>query len=106
MRLPIPHRVRSPASVADAPAVSVDRLGNLRLVWHAKADGPFRLYTSVLSDGEATLSEPAEIAAPAGKAKNPATAVAADGTVYLAWEQDNEEVYVLPLPAPTQQASR
>jgi len=100
------REVHPGADVADAPALTVDPQGNVRLVWHAKAGGGFRLYTAVSGDAGKTLSAPAEIAAPDGKAKNPATAVANDGTVYLAWEQENEEVYVIPLPAPASTASR
>jgi hypothetical protein len=94
------------ASIADAPALTVDKAGNVRLVWHAKAGGEFRLYTATSTDQGKSLSPPAEVAAPTGKARNPATAVAADGTVYLTWEHDNEEVYVTALPAPSPVARR
>ncbi len=100
------REVHPGASVADAPALTVDSLGNVRLVWHAKVDEGFRLYTAVSGDAGDTLSAPAEIAAPEGKAKNPATAVAPDGTVYVTWEHENEEVFVIPLPSPASAASR
>ena len=100
------QQVHQEAAVADAPALTVGPQGDVRLVWHAKTDEGFRLFTSVSVDRGATLSAPAEIPAPPGKARNPATAVGADGAVYLAWEQENEEVYVVPLPAPPRAASR
>jgi hypothetical protein len=98
--------VHPAADVADAPALSVDANGVVRLVWHAKVGAPHRLYTSVSIDNGTALSEPVELATPAGKSKQPATAVATDGTVYVTWEQENEEVFVIDLPAPTAQASR
>jgi hypothetical protein len=56
------------------------------------------LFTAVSQDGGETLSEPVEIATPPGSSKDPVTAVATDGTVYLAWQQENEEVFVTSLP--------
>ncbi len=94
------QQVHPDASVADAPALTVDAANRVRLVWHAKAGGAFRLYTSVSMDSGATLSKPAEIVMPAGKARYPATVVAEDGTVVVVWEHDNEEVLVTTLPPP------
>jgi hypothetical protein len=96
--------VHPAAAVADAPALSVDNRGNVRLVWHAKVGAPHQLYTSVSTNNGATLSEPAALDTPAGKSMRPATAVAANGTVYVTWEQENEEVFILALPAPDTQA--
>ncbi len=94
------QQVHPAAAMADAPALTVDGNGNVRLVWHAKVDGERRLYTSTSTDGGATLSAPVEIASPAGKSMHPASAVAGNGTVYVTWEQENEEVFVTALPAP------
>ena len=79
-------------------------LGNIRLVWHAKLDGPRRLFTSVSVDRGESISAPVEIATPGGKSAYPETAVAADGTVYVAWQQENEEVFVTALPPPASMA--
>ena len=49
-------------------------------------------------DHGAAFSSPVELPTPAGNSFWPASAVAADGTVYVTWQQQNEEVYVLPLP--------
>jgi len=94
------QQVHAQAAIADAPALSVDSNGDVRLVWHAKTDGDRRLYTAVSTDGGASLSAPAEVATPAGKSMHPASAVAADGSVFVTWQQENEEVFVIRLPAP------
>ncbi len=93
-------QVHAAADLADAPALTVDAAGNIRLVWHAKVGDARRLYTATSVDQGATLSAPVEVASPAGKSMHPASAVAADGTVYVTWEQENEEVFVIRLPAP------
>jgi hypothetical protein len=98
--------VHPAAAISDAPALTVDAMGNVRLVWHAKVDGPRRLYTTVSVDNGASLATPVEVATPPGKSGLPATAVAGDGTVYVTWEQDNEEVFVTSLPAPVRVASQ
>ncbi len=96
------QQVHPDAAYSDAPALTVDAMGNARIVWHAKVDGPRRLYTSVSTDGGKTLSAPVEVATPAGTSALPATTVAKDGTVFLTWQQENEEVFVISLPAPTE----
>lgn len=94
------RQVHPAAGYSDAPAMTVDDAGVVRIVWHAKVGGPRRLFTSVSVDGGETLSEPVEVATPEGKSAYPATAVAPDGTVYVAWQQENEEVFIAPLPSP------
>lgn len=39
------------AGYSDAPALTLDENGAVRIVWHAKVDGPRRLYTAVSTDG-------------------------------------------------------
>jgi len=99
------QQVHPDAAYSDAPALTVDATGNIRLVWHAKLNGPRRLFTAVSFDGGESISEPVEIATPAGKSAYPETAVAADGTVYVAWQQENEEVFVTALPPSDNMAS-
>jgi hypothetical protein len=95
------QRVHPDAPYSDAPAVTVDNTGTVRIVWHAKVDGPQRrLFTAITQDDGETLSVPAEVATPDGSSAYPVTAAADDGTVYVAWQQENEEVFVTSLPAP------
>lgn len=94
------RQVHPAAPYSDAPALTVDGLGKVRIVWHAKVGGPRRLFTAVSIDGGVRLSEPEELATPAGTSAYPATAVATDGSVWVAWQQENEEVFVMPLAAP------
>jgi hypothetical protein len=88
------------AAYSDAPALTADADGTARIVWHASVGGARRLYTSVSTDGGASLTPPVEIATPAGASMLPASAVADDGTVFVTWQQENEEVFVIGLPAP------
>lgn len=94
------RQVHANAPYSDSPALTVDHSGIVRLVWHAKTDGPRRLFTAVSGDAGETLSTPIELATPEGTSAYPATDVAANGTVYVAWQQENEEVFVTSLPAP------
>ena len=92
-------QVHTAAPYSDAPALSVDHYGVVRIVWHAKVGGPRRLFTSVSVDAGKTLSEPLELVTPDGTSAYPATDVAADGSVYVTWQQQNEEVFVMSIPA-------
>jgi len=94
------RQVHVAAGYSDAPALTIDGAGALRLVWHAKTGGPRRLFTAVSVDAGETLSAPVEIATPEGTSAYPAADVAADGTVWVAWQQENEEVFVTALAAP------
>jgi len=92
------RQVHAAAPYSDAPALTVDGARTIRLIWHAKVDGPRRLFTAVSIDAGDTLSVPMELATPAGASAYPATDVAADGAVFVAWQQENEEVFVMALP--------
>jgi len=93
------RQVHSAAPYSDAPTMTVDDAGTVRIVWHAKTGGPRRLFTAVSVDGGETLSEPVELETPAGTSAYPATAFTGN-TVWVTWQQENEEVFVLSLPAP------
>jgi hypothetical protein len=92
------QQVHPEAGYSDAPALTVDKQGHARLVWHAKVDGPRRLFTAVSTDGGETLSKANELATPAGTSAFPASAITSSGTVFVTWQQENEEVFVLQLP--------
>jgi len=91
------------APYSDAPEMTVGPNGLLRIVWQAKADGktggPRRLYTAESRDQGVALSAPVEIPTPTGNSAYPASTVAPDGTVYVTWEQEGEEVFVTRLVA-------
>jgi len=93
------RQIHPAAPYSDAPTMTVDDAGAVRIVWHAKTGGPRRLFTAVSVDGGETLSEPVELATPAGTSAYPATAFVGN-TVWVTWQQENEEVFVLSLPAP------
>lgn len=88
------------APYSDAPEMALARDGTLRIIWQAKTDGPRRLYLSESADGGANLSAPTMLAAPDDhNAANPATDIGADGTLFVAWEQGSEKVFVMGLAA-------
>ena len=99
------QQVHPEAPYSDAPEMTVDAEGNLRIVWHAKVSEGRRLFTSESTDGGTALSAAIEINTPPGTSAYPTTDVAADGTVYVAWQQENEEVFVTALPAATRSAA-
>jgi hypothetical protein len=85
------------APYSDAPELTVGPDGALTVVWQAKTGGPRRLFAARSTDQGATLSAPAEVPTPAGNSAYPASAVAPDGTVWVTWEQEGEQVFVAPL---------
>ncbi len=99
------RQIHPEVAYADAPELTVGPEGRLRLVWQAKIDGARRLFTAESTDHGATFSAAEEIATPPGSSLTPATAVSPQGTVYVVWQQTNEEVYVTALPAAARLAS-
>jgi hypothetical protein len=91
-------RVHPGAAYSDAPEMTVAPDGRIRLVWQAKVDGPRRLFTAESLDHGGVFSAPLELPTPAGNSFWPATAAGPDGTTYVTWQQDNEEVFLLALP--------
>ncbi len=100
------RQVHPEAPYSDAPALEVAPDGAVHIVWQAKIGGPRRLFTARSSDGGQTLTAPVEIEAPPGNAANPATALDGDGTLYVAWEQDSQTIFVLPRPTQSAVAAR
>ena len=93
------QQVHPEAVYSDAASLAVDDMGNVRIVWHAKINGLRRLFTSVSLDEGQSFSLPVEMNIPDGKSQFPATAVGIDGTVYVIWEHENEEVFITSLPS-------
>ncbi len=84
-----PQPMHPTATMSDAPVLALAG-GTLHAFWHAKTDGPRRLFTRSSTDGGVTFSEPRVVPTPEGAAQLPAVAVRADGTVQLAWQQGTE----------------
>ena len=100
MRFLPPQKIHPEAAVSDSPAMA--SIGDTLLAaWHAKVDGPRRIfYRFSLDGGENFL--PVQ-ALPTGEASvgYPALATTPDGRFVLAW-QENEVIQVMYLEAPWQ----
>jgi len=92
-------QIHREAALADAPQVTVAPDGAIQLVWHAKIDGPKRLFASVSTDAGQSFSVPEELPTPRGSSAYPATAVAGDGRQFVVWQQEGEQIYVTSTPS-------
>lgn len=80
--------VHPQASVSDAPALVLAR-GEPLLAWHAKTQGPRRVFwRSATRDGQWGAVQ--ELEAPAGTAQYPALAARPDGRVQIVWQQGEQ----------------
>jgi hypothetical protein len=81
-----PYAAHPGAQVSDAPALAVS--GQRVLVaWHAKTDGPRRVFYRTLDASGAALGAPVELAAGEGMTQTPVLAARRDGRVQIAWQQ-------------------
>ena len=100
MRFFPPQKIHPEAAVSDSPAMA--SIGNTLLAaWHAKVDGPRRIFYRFSLDGGETFL-PVRVL-PTGEASvgYPALATTPDGRFVLAW-QENEVIQVMHLDAPSQ----
>jgi hypothetical protein len=74
------------AAVSDAPSIATNGRVVL-LAWHAKLDGPRRVFHRLYDLSGNPLSPVREIAAQPGPAQSPAVAVRPDGDFQIAWQQ-------------------
>lgn len=74
------------AAVSDAPSIATNGRVVL-LAWHAKLDGPRRVFHRLYDLSGNPLSQVREIAAQPGPAQSPAVAVRPDGDFQIAWQQ-------------------
>ena len=84
-------RVNSSASTHDHPATAVDSAGDLWVVWEREgADGKGAVYIAKRPAGETAFEADMEVnpQVESGDRRNPAIAIAADGTIYVAYEED------------------
>ncbi len=82
------------AQVSDAPALSLVAGDRAMIAWHAKTDGPRRIYYRTLDAAGAPIGAPVALASGEGTAQNPALATRPDGRAQLAWQQD-DRIYTL-----------
>lgn len=82
----VPYAVHPGALVSDAPSLAI--VGDRVVVaWHAKTDGPRRVFYRLLGSDGAALGAPVELATGEGTAQAPAVAARRDGRVQIAWQQ-------------------
>ena len=91
-------QIHRDALLADAPQLTVAPDGAVQMVWHAKIDGPRRIFFSVSADAGQSFSAPEELPTPAGSSAYPATAVASDGRQFVVWQQEGEEIHISSTP--------
>lgn len=81
-----PYAAHPGAQVSDAPALAA--VGQRVLVaWHAKTEGPRRVFYRTLDADGSALGAPVELATGEGSTQTPALAARADGRAQIAWQQ-------------------
>lgn len=81
-----PYAAHPGAQVSDAPALAT--VGKRVLVaWHAKTEGPRRVFYRTLDANGTALGAPVELAAGEGSTQAPALAARPDGRAQIAWQQ-------------------
>ncbi len=93
-----PLAVQPGALVTDAPALTLTQGGAL-LAWHAKVDGPRRVYYRALDARGAFAGPVAALTEGDATSQNPALSSRPDGRVQVAWQQD-ERIYTSAIAAP------
>ena len=99
MRFLPPQKIHPEAAISDSPAMA--SIGDTLLAaWHAKVDGPRRIFIASLWMEEKLFTR---AGASHGEASvgYPALATTPDGRFVLAW-QENEVIQVMYLDAPSQ----
>ncbi|MDP2322475.1 MAG: sialidase family protein, partial [Gammaproteobacteria bacterium] len=76
------------AAVSDAPTVAGAPNGTVIVAWHGKTGDGRRIYLRGSTDGGVSFSPVTELPAPAGIAAYPELDMAADGSAWLAWQQE------------------
>lgn len=93
-----PRAVQPDALVTDAPAIALTRDGAM-IAWHAKVDGPRRVYYRALDARGAFVGPVTALTDGDATSQNPALAGRADGRVQVAWQQD-DRIYTTAISAP------
>lgn len=83
-----PLPVQPGALVTDAPAIALTGDGAL-IAWHAKVDGPRRVYYRALDARGAYAGPVSALTEGEASSQNPALATRRDGRVQVAWQQED-----------------
>ena len=95
-----PQKIHPEAAVSDSPAMA--SIGETLLAaWHAKVDGPRRIYYRFSLDGGENFLPVQALSTGEASVGYPAVATTPDGRFVLAW-QENEVIQVMYLDAPRQ----
>lgn len=89
--------VHAAASVSDAPSVAAQPQGAL-LAWHAKTDGPRRVFYRLLALDGSPIGDVRELDAGPGTTQAPVVAARPDGQFQIVWQQ-GERIMTAVLPA-------
>ena len=93
-----PQKIHPEAAVSDSPAMA--SIGETLLAaWHAKVDGPRRIYYRFSLDGGENFLPVQALSTGEASVGYPAVATTPDGRFVLAW-QENEVIQVMHLDAP------
>lgn len=76
------------AAVSDAPAIATNGK-NVLVAWHAKLDGPRRVFYRIFDLKGAPQTPIREVDAPPGNAQSPVVVAGADGKYRIAWQQSD-----------------
>ena len=80
------------AAVSDAATVASAPNGTVFVAWHGKTDGGRRVFVRASTDGGVSFSPVTALPAPPGTAAYPELDIAPDGSAWLAWQQEQEQV--------------
>ncbi len=90
-----PYAAHPGALVSDAPAV-VAVGARVLVAWHAKTEGPRRVFYRALDANGVAVGGPVELAAGEGMTQTPALAARKDGRAQIAWQQ-GDRIYTTAL---------
>jgi hypothetical protein len=90
------QRLTWASGVSEDPAMAVDSIGSLHLVWHDNAPGNYEIYHKKSANGGATWTASRRLMWTSGASTHPALAAGAAGSLHLFWEDNtpgNYEIY-------------